>query len=404
MLPLSFLAAHWRLIAFGFFMCLCSSFGQTFFISLFSGDIRSTFSLSHGEFGSIYSAGTLVSAAVLIWLGRLVDKVSLHVFSAAVLLGLAGTCFLFGSVWNAVALGVGVFGLRLFGQGLASHAGITAMGRYFERERGRTISLASLGYPAGEALLPIAVVAAFALVDWRLIWNAAGVAVLIAVPLMLLLLRGHGARDAAHKQRRHEQGADARDHALGDVLRDVGLWLRLPAILAPSFIFTGLIFHQVHLAASKGWPLALMAGSFTVFAVASVVTTILSGPLVDRVSARRLVPVFLLPLTLGCLVLALSDAPMSAPVFMVLVGINSGMTFVLMGALWPELYGVTHLGAIRAFGQSAMVFSTGLAPAVMGLAIDWGTSIETIGLACAVYCMAASALAALVPRPRRAAA
>ena len=404
MLPLSFLAAHWRLIAFGFFMCLCSSFGQTFFISLFSGSIRDTFTLSHGEFGSIYSAGTLVSAATLIWVGRLVDKVSLQVFSAAVLLCLAGMCFLFGSVWSATALGVGVFGMRLFGQGLASHAGITAMGRYFERERGRTISLASLGYPAGEAVLPIAVVAAFAIADWRTIWNVAGMTVLVAVPVMLFLLRGHGLRDAAHKQRRRELGADAGDRALGEVLRDAGLWLRLPAILAPSFIFTGLIFHQVHLAETKGWPLALIAGSFTVFAVTSVVTTIVSGPLVDRVSARRLVPVFLAPLTVGCLVLALTNAQMSAPVFMALLGINSGMNFVLIGALWPELYGVTHLGAIRAFGQSAMVFSTGLAPAVMGLAIDWGTSIEAIGLACAVYCVVASAMAALVPRPRRAAA
>ena len=44
---------------------------------------------------------------------------------------------------------------------------------------------------------------------------------------------------------------EARDSTLGSVLRDPGFWLRLPALIAPSFIFTGLIFHQVHHSASR---------------------------------------------------------------------------------------------------------------------------------------------------------
>ena len=66
---------------------------------------------------------------------------------------------------------------------------------------------------------------------------------------------------------------------------------------------------------------------------------------------------------------------------------------VVFGALWAELYGVAHLGAIRAFGQSAMVFSTGLAPAALGILIDSGIGIETIAAGCAVFCVGASILA-----------
>ena len=43
MLPLTFLRAHGRLIGFGFFMYFCSSVGQTFFISLFGGELREAF-------------------------------------------------------------------------------------------------------------------------------------------------------------------------------------------------------------------------------------------------------------------------------------------------------------------------------------------------------------------------
>jgi MFS family permease len=404
MLPLSFLVANWRLIGFGVFMCFCSNPGQTYFISLFSGEIRGEFALSHGEFGTIYSIGTLASAATFVWLGRLIDRVPLVTFATAVLAALAGMCFFMGAVWGAGALAVAVFGLRLFGQGLSSHTAITTMGRYFEAQRGRTISIASLGQLAGQAVFPPLVVAAFATVSWRLVWNGAGLVWLAMIPFVFVLLRGHGVRERVLRASRAAITSRERDRALGEALRDPGLWLRLPTLFAPAFITTGFIFHQVHVAETKGWSLTLMAASFTMYAAASVVVLIASGPLVDRVSARRLVPVYLLPLALGAVALVASDAPVMAPVFLGLLGVSTGISFVVSGALWAELYGVTHLGAIRAFGHTVMVFSSGLAPAAMGLLIDLGTSVETIAVASAAYCAAASALATTAGRGHRSAA
>ncbi|MEQ8355718.1 MAG: MFS transporter [Kiloniellaceae bacterium] len=392
MLSLSFLRANGRLLTFGMLMTFCSSFGQTYFISLFSGEIRSTFLLSDGDFGSLYSIGTLSSAATLLWVGRLIDRVPLALFSAAVLVGLAAMCLAMGMVSGSLGLVVILFGLRLFGQGLATHSAIVAMGRYFETARGRAVSIAALGHTLGEAIFPTAVVTALALAAWTQIWTASGLALLVLAPLIFLLLKGQSERDRAFQTRRLDP-ANGGDRALGAALRDPGLWLRLPALLAPSFIFTGLIFHQVHLAETKGWPLSLLAGGFVLFAACALGALIVAGQLVDRFSARRLVPLFLAPLAVACLILAASDAPLAAPAFMALLGINTGIATVLLGALWPELYGITHLGAIRAFGQSAMVFSSGLAPAIMGLLIDRGIPIEGIALACAVYCLVASALA-----------
>lgn len=404
MLPLSFLRAHGRLLAFGVLMTFCSSVGQTFFISLFSGEIRAAFRLSDGAFGSLYAVGTLGSAAVLLWAGRLIDRLPLAVFAAGVLALLGATCLLMASVWNPVVLVGALFGLRLFGQGLASHSAVVAMGRYFEAQRGRAVSVATLGHTLGEATLPSAVVLALALADWRQLWGGAALALFAFVPLVLLLLKGQRARDEAfHRDRRSAAEAGDRsagrtpdrtpDRTLGAALRDGGLWLRLPALLASPFIGTGLIFHQIHLAATKGWPLTLMAGAFTVFAACSLGTLLLAGPLVDRLGARRLVPVFLAPLALGCAALAASDAPVVATLFMGLLGVTTGGGAVLLGALWAELYGVTHLGAIRAFATSAMVFSTGLAPAFMGLLIDHGIAMEAIAGGCAAYCVLASGLA-----------
>ncbi|UCH75748.1 MAG: MFS transporter [Rhodospirillales bacterium] len=404
MLPLSFLRIHGRLIGFGFFMYFCSSAGQTFFIALFGGELRADFGLSHGTFGTIYAVATLASAATLIWIGRLIDRVRLPLFAAGVLAGLAGVSLLTSAIWSAAALAVALFGLRLFGQGLSGHTAATAMGRYFEAERGRALSIAVMGLPAGKFVLPSLVVAGLAVTDWRSLWLVTAIVLAAAIPLVFVLLDGHGARDTALRLRRETgKSGGTGDRALGAVLRDAGLWLRLPALLATPAIFTGLIFHQVHLAAAKGWPLSLIAGSFSVFAVASIAGTLGAGPLVDRVGARRLVSVFLAPLLLSCLALGLGNDPLAAPLFLGLMGLATGISFVIGGALWPELYGTTHLGAIRAFTQAVMVFATGFAPAAVGLAIDGGVSVERIALACAAYCLVAAALAAtLRERPRAA--
>lgn len=383
-----------RLVAFGFFMCFCSSVGQTFFISLFNGEIRRSFGLGHGDIGAMYAAGTVTSAATLMFAGRLIDRTRLSRVVVLVLGGLACAAAAMGLVWSAIGLPFVFYGLRFFGQGLASHTGMTAMGRYFNAARGRVISLAALGYSAGEALLPAAVVACLAVVGWQSLWLTIAATVVLAIPLGLFLLSGPMPREADGDDAVSRERA-APDWPLGAVLADRSFWLRMPTLLAPPFIATGLFFHQVRLAEEKGWPLQLMAGAFTAFAVASILTSLMAGPTVDRLSARRLWPWVLLPMAASCAVLAALAASWAALLFMVLIGISTGLFGVAGNALWPELYGTRHLGAIKAFMQSAMVLASGLAPVVFGLLIDRDVGMNRIAVACGAWCLLAAALAVL---------
>ena len=113
-----FVARHRRFLAFGFLLAFFSSFGQTYFVALFSADIRATFSLSHGGFGFVYSASTLAAGLCLIWLGRRLDNVDLWLYSVVISAALIGACFLFAVVPSVALLYVALFGLRLVGQGL----------------------------------------------------------------------------------------------------------------------------------------------------------------------------------------------------------------------------------------------------------------------------------------------
>jgi sugar phosphate permease len=401
MISPEFLRRNARLLGFGFFMCFLSSAGQTFFISLYGGEIRASFGLTHGEFGSVYSIATLSSAAVLMWAGGLIDRIDLARYSTGVVLGLAMACCLVWGTYHLAMLFACIFCLRLFGQGLASHAAITTMGRYFRAARGRSISIASLGHTAGEAVLPALVVTSLALVAWRDVWLIAAGVLVFSIPMMRWLLRGRLATRTDSGPTEHRDVAEVDDWTLRQALSDFGLWLRMPAVLAPPFIYTGLIFHQIHIADQKGWSLAELASAYTLYAVTAVAATIAGGILVDRLSARRLVPVFLAPLMLACVTLAVVEVAPGIFAFMGLLGVSSGFALIMLGALWPELYGTRHLGSIKAFAQSAMVFGTGLAPGVMGLLIDAGYTIEFIAVAAAIYCLAASALAAVAGRGPR---
>lgn len=52
-----FLKANAPWLGAGALMTLASSFGQTFFIAIFAGEIRAEFGLGHGAWGAIYTLG-----------------------------------------------------------------------------------------------------------------------------------------------------------------------------------------------------------------------------------------------------------------------------------------------------------------------------------------------------------
>jgi len=68
---LAFLRLNGRWLSAGALLALMSSFGQTFFISVFAGEIREEFALSHSAWGGIYTLGTAVSAVLMVWAGGL---------------------------------------------------------------------------------------------------------------------------------------------------------------------------------------------------------------------------------------------------------------------------------------------------------------------------------------------
>jgi MFS family permease len=200
---LRFVKNNLRFLGFGYSLAFISTFGQTFYIAMYSGELRAAFDLSHGDFGNIYAIGTLTSGMLLICVGKLIDRIDLKVYALLLCAGMALACVVMSFAQGVVMLTVAIFLLRITGQGLLSQAATVTMARYFDDfSRGRAVSLAALGFPTGQALFPALSVVVLVWLPWRDAWLASAVALITVIPpLLLWLLKGHGARHAEFLER-----------------------------------------------------------------------------------------------------------------------------------------------------------------------------------------------------------
>lgn len=391
---LLFLRDNARWVAGGFLLFFCSSFGQTFFIALSAGDIRREYALTQGEFSTLYMAATLVGALTLSHVGKAADRYSTRkvvLFTVPVLALAAASMAL---PQHVVLLFATLCLLRLSGQGMMSHVAFTALGRWFSTRRGQAISFSALGLNTGEALLPLGFVALAGTAGWRGAWQiAAGSLLLLALPVIAALVAAERTPHAAEAgSAGGAPSAALQGWTQEEVLRDPLFYPILLAMVPPALMGNTLFFHQVYLAELRGWPPGTFASAFTLYASMTIVFSLVSGQLVDRFSALALLPFYLLPMGLGLLLLGSLEEAWSAFAFMALYGVSNGFSLSLFGTLWPELYGVKHLGSIRAMIVSVLIVASAAGPGLTGLLIDYGVSYPLQVQAMGVYCVGISLL------------
>ncbi len=379
--------SNFKIIIFGFIFTFFSSIGQSFFIGLFNSDIRAELNITHGEFGAIYGAATLCSSIALIWIGKKIDDLKLVNYSMLATIFLFIAAFSFSFINGIIFLFIGIFFLRLSGQGLMAHTASTAISRYFEQRRGKALSFIWFGMSLGEFLLPILIVYLLTFIYWRDLWMYTSIVILLFLPLFSFFTVKNISIYSREKinLKDKKQLSLIKNWTRKEVLIDLKFYTMLPALLAPAFIITGIVINQSFIIESKNWDEYSIAKAFMFYSVLTVLTLFLSGLLVDKFTSRRLLPFLNIPLIISLLTLIFLEHSYSAFIFMGFLGITNGLTNVLLSSLWAEIYGVNYLGSIKALTGSLMVFSTALATVTFGYLIDAGYSIEGICQICLLY-------------------
>lgn len=384
MLPIfSFARKNASLLFFGFLLTFFSGFGQTFFVSLFVTDIQSYFGLSDGFFSGLYALATLMSAATLSWAGKYIDLIRFPRFTLRVIAGLCLALVLLSQSYFLPLLVLGLYGIRLFGQGLMTHTSLTSMGKFFDKDRGKAISLAALGHPAGEAVFPILFVGLMGLVGWRMSLLIASLVLFMFVPVVLLLL--YGKKDYPRMRlfvpafsNKSEAKKEARPLRF---LSTKAFWIMAPSNFASASIGTAFIFFQLKLGAERGWSPTFLASSFAAFALAGAGSAILGGLLTDRFTAKNLYPLTLLPFITGLIFFLNVDKDWVYPVFLAGIGMTNGFSNTVKNSALAEIYGTRILGSVRSLFITVMIFSTALGPVVFGSLLDREIGFHTLAFA-----------------------
>jgi predicted MFS family arabinose efflux permease len=378
---------NYKVILFGFIFTFFSSFGQSFFIGLFNSSVREDLNISHGQFGSVYASATLLSSVALVWFGKKIDELKLLNFSFIVIFFLFISSLFFSFVNSIYLLFLGIFLLRFSGQGLMSHTASTVISRYFEKSRGKALSMIWFGLSCGEFLLPVTIVYLFSLFYWRNIWTGIAVVIILFLPLVAFFTIRNLQPSSREKNNNlpNNQSFNIKNWQRKEILTDYRFYIISLTMLAMPCIATGVFVYQSFIAESKNWGAFVIAKSFMAYSIMSVMTLVISGFLIDKYTSRKFLPLMNLPLLASLIVLSFFKNPISSYFFLGLLGISNGLANVLGSSTWAEIYGVRYIGGIRALTTAMMVFSTAFGTAIFGFFIDNGFSIEKIGIGCSFY-------------------
>ena len=388
--------ARWLLATALLYFSSC--FGQTFFISLFAGEIRQAFDLSHGDWGAIYSGGTLVSALAMLVFGGYVDKYKITSNIKIVIICLSLLCLSMTFIEIVWLLPLIIFGLRFFGQGMLIHIPAVAIGKWYGKNKGKALSLSIMGFSIGEAIFPVIFVSLFTIIGWRNSWVVGMIILLLLLPIILKLLSNERIPNSKQENISNQLGMQNKHWTRKEALNHWVFWAVIVPFLIPPIFSTAFFFNMVHLTEIKDWSLISFTALFPFYTSMSILTTLSSGWILDKFGVEKILPFYLLPMSLGLLIFSFGNTYLHAMIGLAFLGMTQGLAMTIGGTFWPNYYGTKNLGSVRSLSTSTMVFGTSLGPAIVGMLLDFGHNYNSILLGMCILAILGSISLAVTMR------
>lgn len=371
-----------RLLSFGILLTFFSGFGKTFMLALYVGDFMHDFSLSATSFSMVYAIATVAGGVVFIYFGKFIDDIGLKKYTLFVIAGLISSCLLLAITSNVYLLLLGIWGLRLTGQGLMTHISVTAMTQRFKRCRGKAVSMAVLGHPLGEAILPLLACTVIHLYSWRTaMFISSAVMLVVLIPAVIILFRTKFKPVDLKTRKKVKIRKSAKSDVpwtVKRILSDKKIYQIAPNMFTLAFLNAGLLFFLIPIAKEKGWAEQWMIHCFTAYGIGSFLAGILTGSLIDRYRASRFFPFYLLPYAIGILLFVNFSSAYVALAYLLLAGFTIGMGNCIESSVIAEVYGIQSVGTVRSVYTSIMILSSALGPMFMGILVDHGLHFNLI--------------------------
>jgi MFS family permease len=389
--------------------------GQTYSISLFIEDYVHDFGWSRTMISTHYSIATLAAGLLLPLVGKAVDAQGhrkMMTFTAA-MLGLV--CLWMSFITKPEMLIVGFFLLRLLGQGSMSLIPSTLVPQWFVRNRGKALSLMSLGNVAASTLFPplnnIFITHMGIRFTWR-IWAA--LLIIFMAPIGWIFVRNRpedmgclpdGKAISNDTQNALEDAKSDYDNeypwTLKEAMKTHAFWLMLFCMIFPSMINTGITFHMVSIVGEKGFSSTFAAFILSFIALIQVPLTFIAGHFIDKAKVHHVKAVNYGILFIAILFLLYGHSKSLLLLYGMLHGIFVIFDLVSTNVLWPNYYGRKHIGSIRSITMTAFVIGSALGPLPFGYAYDIFGGYREILLIMMAFPALGTFAALLSPAPKR---
>jgi len=405
--------AGWTMLTVSAFALLLSTPAQTYGFSVFVDPMLADLGISRSFLSIAYGVATLASAGMVLLIGHVIDRRGHRVVMAISAAIYAVALLLMGSVTGAASLLIGFALLRTAGASVLSLSARTLVSQWFERRRGRAVSLINVGKTLGMAFVPSANALLIAQIGWRDAWRVNALVILLLVPVAILIVRGRPEEIGQFPDgERIEPPADIelqsiederQSWTVGQALRTRTMWLLLSATIVPAAITNGLSFNQISILTQAGLTPTIAALTFAVESAIALPMTLFSGWLSDRIGPRFVLMFGQVALLLTLVCLAFTASLEMAILFGVLRGITTGTWVLGTEVILPVYFGRRYLGSIVGLSFAAAFTGAAIGPLPFGVSYDLtgGYDVAIVGLAVLPVITTLAAFLAKPPARRR---
>lgn len=373
----------WVVVVFGTIGVVMSVPGQTMGVSVYTEHLIKALGINRTQLSLAYMFGTLSSAFLLPFAGKLLDRIGARIMGGFAAFGL-GSFLILLSFSPRISELVGYpfivaflcfVGIRHFGQGQLTMCSRTMMGLWFEKRRGMVLGIsgAIVSFCFGSA--PVFLTSLIGEHGWRESLHILAIICFTMAILAWSFFRRSPEHSGLQLDGGELQTAKSDDELVPDpnsftsteARKTFTFWIYNLAMAANATLVTAMTFHLTDIGKIVGLD---NVKSFSVFIPASIIaisTEIIGGFLSDRIPIKFLLALMQLCLGIGIVCLTQFQTDIGFYAVAAGLGISGGMFALLNGVAWPKLFGRTHLGSIMGIVTSCMVAGSALGPYAFSL-------------------------------------
>ncbi len=400
----------WVVLAAGSISSVMMGPSQSFTVGLFTDSYVTELGLTRASISLLYGIATLAASLMLPITGKLVDRHGPHKMMVIVSVLFVLSCAAMSTVMGAASLLIALLVLRFLGYGSTLLISNNAIAQWFVRRRGMVMGISGQALAISLLLWPALTDRLIQTFTWRYAWIGISLIVLvIAVPLAVFFFRdrpelyGQLPDGVRRLTTVYPVTTNEENWTLNEAMHTAIFWVFLFSFVIISTVFAGMIFHQSSIFEAHGLSRQVAVSAFQVMAIVSIVGNLTMGKLLDIVSARLLLTILLLSLSVSVWIIMTMQTPTEAFLYAATMGLTMGGFRVMDSTVWAKYYGRLHLGSIRGVTMIGTLGGTAFGALPLGLSYDLTGSYSTALIAFMIMPVFIYIAMIFVKRPSRSA-